>query len=90
MYDDEDEDEDGSDDGMGGVTDPAKSRMSLGGHRHKGRESGVEKRGNVTKVGLEVEVYRDASGPVEVSTKVSRVDANAVCLDSRNITFVPG
>jgi dynactin-4 len=66
-YDEEDEDEGGSDDGLGGVADAVKGRMSLGAHRHRGRESGIEKRGNVTKVGLEVEVYKEASGPVEVS-----------------------
>lgn len=69
---------------MGGAADPTKGRMSLSGHRHKGRESGVEKRGNVTKVGLEVEVYRDASGPVEVSSEGGRDRV------FRNISVVPG
>ncbi|BEI90312.1 uncharacterized protein CcaverHIS019_0303820 [Cutaneotrichosporon cavernicola] len=69
-YDEEDEDEGGSDDGLGGVVDGVKGRMGLGAHRHRGRELGVEKRGNVTKVGLEVEVYKEATGPVEFDLEV--------------------
>lgn len=48
-----------------------KSRLSvlgtLGGERKK-RNHGVEKRGNMSKVGLEVEVLPDVQGPVVVST----------------------
>lgn len=65
-YDDEDDDAGGDGDDPMGIPDAAKGRMSLGGSaRH--RSHGVEQRGNVTKVGVEVEVARDAEGPVEVS-----------------------
>ena len=54
---------------------------SLGGERKK-RDHGVEKRGNTSKVGLEVEVLPDAEGRVIVSlhfrAKRSGADAGAV------------
>lgn len=70
-YDDEEDehsggDEDVASDDRGGH----KGRSSmLSGSRHRGREAGLEKRGNVTKVGLEVEVVPGATGPIEVSTQ---------------------
>lgn len=48
-----------------------RSRASILGtgglRKKKRREAGVEKRGNVSKVLVEVEMLPDASGPVEVS-----------------------
>jgi dynactin-4 len=47
-----------------------RSRLSvlggLGGNSKK-KDHGVERRGNISKVGLEVEILPDAVGPVEVS-----------------------
>jgi len=42
------------------VLDPANVRDK------KSRDGGVERKGNITKVGLNVELLSDASGPVEV------------------------
>lgn len=66
---DEDEGDGGDVDDLLGASEATgghKSRMSLGG-RHKGRDAGVEKRGNITKVSLEVEIDSEAEGRVEVS-----------------------
>lgn len=54
-----------------------KSRLSvlgtLGGDKRK-RDHGVEKRGNMSKVGIEVEILPDASGEVIVSDLHQRGD----------------
>jgi dynactin-4 len=79
-YDDEEEDDplDGSENAseessMIGTMSSRRSRMSvlgvggLAGLRDKKRDTGVERRGNISKVGLEVEVQPEATGQVEVS-----------------------
>jgi hypothetical protein len=47
-----------------------KSRLSvlggLGGGDKKKKDHGVERKGNISKVGVELEVLPDASGPIEV------------------------
>lgn len=69
-----------------------KSRMSVLGmgsvrdsKREKGREVGVEKKGNVSKVGLEVEVMPSAKGVLEVSERWP-LFASLSCI-SRCLTF---
>lgn len=70
-YDEDDELDGGDGDEVMGSVDTTtghKSRLSMGGGRqHNRRDAGVEKRGNVTKVGIEVEIALNAEGPVEVS-----------------------
>jgi dynactin-4 len=81
-YDDEEDEEgpDGSEaasegSNLVGTISSRRSRLSvLGGvavgslrDKKDRRDAGIEKRGNVTKVGLEVEVLMGASGPIEVS-----------------------
>ncbi|KAL1410249.1 hypothetical protein Q8F55_004255 [Vanrija albida] len=74
-YDDEDEDDTGAEADDSAADEARKSsRLSLGGSslRHRStRDVGVEKKANVTKVGLEVEVRPGADkGPVEFDLEV--------------------
>ncbi|TXT11070.1 hypothetical protein VHUM_01821 [Vanrija humicola] len=74
-YDDEDEDDTGAEADDSAADEARKSsRLSLGGSslRHRStRDVGVEKKGNVTKVGLEVEIRPGAEkGPVEFDLEV--------------------
>jgi dynactin-4 len=69
-YDDEEDDDSGADDDMVAADERGKPRMTMlgGSMRHRGgREAGIEKRGNVTKVAMEVEVLPGFTGPIEVS-----------------------
>lgn len=59
--------------GSGTLTLGKKSRLSVlgtlgGGGDKKKRDHGVEKRGNMSKVGLEVEILPDSTGEVIVSS----------------------
>jgi dynactin-4 len=64
-YDDEEGSEEGAEDDIT-AGEAGKPRVSLLSGSLRNR-SGVEKRGNVTKVPVEVEVVPGAEGPVDVS-----------------------
>lgn len=67
-YDDDDDEESEADDALADEQGRSKqSRMTMGSSRHRGRDTGVEMKGNVTKVGLDVEIGPSAEGPIEVS-----------------------
>lgn len=71
-YDDE-EDGDGSEDAAGTGTMRKGGRLGVlagGSLRDKRREAGVEKRGNVSKVPIEVEISEQARGDVEFDLEV--------------------